>query len=293
MPIVYYGGVEGSCKSVMMGRDLYIHHKMAGPGKVFAFPGFDVFDGRGTKISRLINPFEMFTELMEMNGVAVGIDEVQNFMNHHNWWNKIIDILTYGIAAQRRKRSLAILMTGPIFEWLPKDLQRMVHEVVHMEDRHWKYKSIPRGEQAIVTREDRRGALSGQPNTRTRPRIFNAKKYWHHIDTYAPIDVMHQFEKVNIVSGETFIKDGQVLTEEEIAQMEWKKKTIMGRYGDKIKESIDNMRKQNITSFPKREMWDMVRGIVGIPTLSKKRIGEFLGELGVWLPNRGDSYMLE
>lgn len=293
MPIVYYEGVEGSGKSVMMGRDLYIHHQLVGPGKVFAFPGFDVFDEKQRKISQLINPFEMFTQMMEMYNVAIGIDEVQNFINHHNWWNKIIDILTYGIAAQRRKRSLAILMTGPIFEWLPKDFQRMVHEVVHMQDRHWKVKAIPRGEQSIIWREDKRGALSGDIGRRTRPQIFHTKRYWQHIDTWAPIDVMHQFEQFQVVQKKTFVEDGRVLTEEEVAQMEWRKKTIMERFGTKIQQAIEDLRSQNITSFPKQQMWDMVRDITGMPDLSKRKIGEFLSSNGVWLPNRGEHYIIE
>lgn len=288
--IVYYGGPEGSCKSVMMGRDCYIHHRLG--GQIHAFPGFEVFNKAGTVISKLLNPFEMYTTVMQLNGVVIAIDEIQNFINHHNWWNKIIDILTYGIAAQRRKRNLAILATGPIFNWLPSDFRMMFHEVVHMKDRHWEMKKIPRGEQAIIYREDRRGVLSGQIGKTTRPTIFKAKKYWQHIDTYAPIDVMHQFERVEIRSGRTVIQDGRVLTPEEVAILDYEDRTQRSRYGSLIKDLIEDLKKQNIFSFPKQQLWDMVRDITG-QDLKPKAIGQLLSQCGVWLPQKAENYIFE
>ena len=288
--IVYYGGPEGSCKTVMMGRECYIHHRMG--GDIYAFPGFEVKNKNGKVISHLLNPFEVYTTVMELNGVVIAIDEIQNFINHHNWWNKIIDILTYGIAAQRRKRNLVILATGPIFDWLPHDLKMMFHEVVHMADRHWQVKSIPRGYQAVIIREDRRGVLSGQIGYRTHPKIFHAKKWWPHVDTYAPVDVMHQFERVEVRAGRTVMKDGRVLSAEEVAQLDYESRTQFGRFGNKVKDLIDDLKQQGITSFPKHQMYEMVRDITG-EHLTKRAIGQLIGQFGVWLPNRADYYVLD
>ncbi len=211
MPIAYYSGPEGACKTVMMGRDCLYHHQCG--GKVFAFPGFKVLNNRGKEISELLMPEEWIVLLNESDtNYVVAIDEIPNFINHHKWNSSFVDLITYGAAAQRRKRSLVILATGPIFEWLPPDLRYMFHEIIRMEDRHWKLKFIPRGEQAVFTREDRRGVLSGQIGRRTRPKVFYAKRYWKNIETYSIIDPRWQLSRYKFDRRQVYIDaEGNIL----------------------------------------------------------------------------------
>ena len=218
MPIAYYSGPEGACKSVMMGRDCLYHHNCG--GHVYAFPGFEVMDNKGTVISELLLPEEWVKLLNEAeSSYVVAIDEIPNFLNHHKWNSDFVDLITYGAAAQRRKRSLVILATGPIFDWLPRDLKTMFHEVINMEDRHWKVKTIPRGEQAVFTREDRRGVLSGQIGRRTRPKVFYAKRYWRNIETYSIVDPRWQLNKIKFDKRKVNLDaDGNVINPEFIGE---------------------------------------------------------------------------
>lgn len=214
MPIVYYGGVEGSGKTTLMTRDLKYHHYCG--GRVFAFPGYQLLNDRGKEVSELLYPHQWIKLLREeVYDYAVAIDEVQNFLNKHNWYDDIVDLLSYGAAAQRRKRRFAICVTGPIFDWLPKDLKDMFHEVIEMQDRHWKTKSIPRGEQFLVVREDRRGMLSGKVGTKTFPRIFHGKKYRKNFNSYSIIDPEWQLRKFNIRRNSIQVDaDGNEIIEE-------------------------------------------------------------------------------
>lgn len=214
MPIAYYSGPEGACKSVMMGRDCLYHHSCG--GKVFSFPGFEVMNNRGKVISELLMPEEWILLLNEdESNYVVAIDEITNFINHHKWNSSFVDLITYGAAAQRRKRSMVILATGPIFEWLPPDLRYMFHEIIRMEDRHWKLKYIPVGEQAAFTREDRRGVLSGRIGRRTRPKLFYAKKYWKNINTYSIVDPRYQLSRYQFDRREVFVDaDGNIVSQE-------------------------------------------------------------------------------
>lgn len=197
MPLVYIDGVEGAGKTTLMTRELRYHHLCG--GKIFALPGYELLNNRGRVVSEQLMPEEWIKLLKEnIFDYAVAIDEIQNFLNKHNWQDKIVDLLAYGAAAQRRKRRFAIIATGPIFDWLPRDLREMFHEVVHMKDRHWKIKDIPRGEQFIVTREDRRGMLSGTPGTRARSQIFNGMKYRKFFNSFSIVDPDYQLRKVNI-----------------------------------------------------------------------------------------------
>ncbi len=301
MPIAYYSGPEGSGKSVMMGRDCLYHHSCG--GKVYAFPGFEVMNNRGRVISLLLMPEEWMNLLVqEEANYAVAIDEIANFLNHHKWFDQIVDLITYGAAAQRRKRSMVILATGPIFEWLPKDLSYMFHEVIRLEDRHWKIKSIPRGEQAIFTREDRRGVLSGDIGRMTHPEIFKARKYWKNINTYSLVDPRYQLNKVRFQRKEIMVgTDGKVIEPDAGAVPVVNTEAIerlANQYngGDNAREVIarivDTLKKKGIQIIPKQAIKDMVAS-QGL-TISPFKMGSILREHNLYYKSRpgpqGDAY---
>lgn len=210
--IRYYGGVEGSGKSCMMTRDLY-RHALYG-GRILTFPGYEVY-GRTKKqvISETIFPeqlLELITgdrstiDVIRNQRIAVGVDEVSNFFDHHTWYNKINDVLK-AILQQRRKLQIAFLMTGPIYEELPPDIRRMIHEVIHCCDGHTLKRDIPRGQTCIYYKQDMRGLLSHPNYHYTRKMKFRMIPWQRHFDTYAAISPLNQFVKVRFQNREVIV----------------------------------------------------------------------------------------
>ncbi len=201
--INYFGGPEGGGKTALMTRYCRIHHLLG--GEIWAFPGYEHKNNRGRVVSQLVLPEDVMKLLDDMFYIVFVIDEIQNFMNHHSWQSKIVDILAYGAAAQRRKRQFVILATGPQFKWLPPDLRMMFHIIFNCEDRHWKDHSLPRGEQIKFTETDMRGVLSGKEGTTIPPRIFRPKPYFKFFDTFSLVDPKYQHLKLNIKKDEVFV----------------------------------------------------------------------------------------
>lgn len=212
--IRYYAGVEGSGKSCMMTRDLFRHAESG--GRVLTFPGYELY-GKSKKnvISDPILPeqlLELITgereevDIIREQRIAVGIDEVPNFFNHHTWYFKINDILT-SILQQRRKLGVAICMTGPIFEELPADTRRMIHEVIHCMDAHTVNHDISRGQTCIYYKEDKRGLLSYPGMRFSRKMKFRMDKWKKHYDTYAAISPLNQYVKVKFQNKEVVVDD--------------------------------------------------------------------------------------
>lgn len=197
MPIRYYEGVEGSGKSVMMTRDLKLHHDSG--GIVAAFPGYELYDGNGKTISELLLPehWVNLPDSLRKKKLAIGIDEVTNWFNNHVWYNKICDMMG-SLMAQRRKFELAILMTGPIMNRLPPVIREMVHECVHCQDRHTLNHSYPRGHYTVYYKEDLRGLLSNPKRRVSKKKIFYTKPWWPFYDTYKATDTMNQYINVKV-----------------------------------------------------------------------------------------------
>lgn len=190
--IRYYEGIEGSGKSTMLTRDLY-YHALYG-GRILTFPGYELFgENRKHVLSEVIFPEQLYELLasddvkdIRQQKIAVAMDEVLNFFNHHNWQNKIVDIL-YMVMAQRRKLAMSINMTGPEFENLPADIRGMVHEIIHVTDMHQVIRVIPRGVKSIYYKEDRRGMFSSPQARYSKRRVFPLADWFRHFDTYAAV----------------------------------------------------------------------------------------------------------
>lgn len=186
----YFGGPEGGGKSALMtyySRKHYLLH-----GEVWAFPGYELKNNTGKVVSKLIYPEEIMSNIENLQFVMLDIDEITNFINHHAWQSKLADLLAYGVAAQRRKLNMVINATGPQIGWLPPDLRMMFHLVFNCRDKHWRDKSIPRGEQIAFSITDNRGILSGYPGFTTKERTFWPKEYFKYWDTLAIIDPKYQ-----------------------------------------------------------------------------------------------------
>ena len=288
MPIVYYGGVEGSGKTMMMTRDLWYHHRCG--GKIYAFPGYELLNTKGNVVSKLLMPEQVINLMVsEEVGYAIAIDEITNFMNKHHWQDQIVDLFTFGVAAQRRKKSMAILATGPIFEDAPKVLRNMFHEVVHLEDWHWKNRAIPPGVQSRFYRQDMRGMLSGQIGKCTRPRLFNTKRYWKHANTFSPVDPRYQLRRVRVLRKETLVdEDGNIIeSPENTAAMveEYGKKLVprdinsKGVLIPKIFRVICDLVQEGYQTMSLSELGQKIRSETGIRSTDNIIAREYLQDL--------------
>lgn len=257
--IAYFGGPEGGGKTALMTKFCRIHH-LAG-GVIWAFPGYEHKNSRGRVVSDLILPEQVMGRLDDMQYIVIVIDEIQNFMQHHKWYSNLTDIMAYGAAAQRRKRQFVILATGPIFDWVPKDLRMMFHIVFECRDRHWREKYIPRGQQILFTIEDKRGVLSGYPGMKTREKRFFPKDVFPYYDTFSLVDPKYQFLKMNIQRDEVFLdSDGNVIssgsgdfshiTGQFAGRSVLNKEAIMGYLAGKFRE----MNNQGIDRFDLEQM---------------------------------------
>lgn len=280
MPIVGITGPEGAGKSLMMAREATIHHRMG--GKVFCFPGFEVMNNRGRVISELLKPEDWVTLPPELHNILICIDEVTNFFSNHTWYNRMNDIFAAGVLAQRRKRSLCVIYTGPFFEWLPNRIRDLTHEVIRCRDYYWKARNfkpyIKRGEEIIFSREDHRGVLSGEIGKMTRQKIFLGKPYWKNYNTEAVVGLTYQYDRVKMKGRDIVIgTDGKVVSNYETgdtigADIE---RLITESNTDKVREAIRGvvqyLKDKGIRRFPAESIKELVAA-QGL-NISMKKIG--------------------
>lgn len=223
--ITFYEGMEGSGKSCMMTKDLYLHHITTG-GEIWAFPGYELYGYIGEvkkenrfTISQTMQPEQIIQLVCDENNyndirkrkVVLAIDEVGNSINHHNWYRRITDIMR-AIFDQRRKLGMSIAMTGPELMILPPDLERMVHQVVRLVDVHNVNHSLPREVCALVHHQDLRGMLS-TPGHRFSYKYRFYYKHWHpYYNTYQVVSATSQFDKYEIVGRHLkVLPDGRIV----------------------------------------------------------------------------------
>jgi len=205
--IRYYEGVEGAGKTCLMTKDLY-RHKSYG-GRVLAFPGYELY-GRTKKqvLSELILPEQIYslinvndTSVIRDQHIVIAIDEITNFISHHNWWNNICDIVNT-VLQERRKLGVAVLATGPEYKFLPSDIRYMFHEIVHCTNAHSFNREIPSELACIFYKEDRRGMLSPPWHRFTNKKKFLMSKWHKHYNTYSAVgynqNIKMSFEKREI-----------------------------------------------------------------------------------------------
>lgn len=299
MPIRYYEGIEGSGKTAMMTRDSLRHYRSG--GKVLSFPGYDLKEDNGEIISRTLLPEEWLTlpDSLKHQHILIDIDEVTNWFNNLNWFNKMC-LMMAGLMGQRRKFEVGIAMTGPHFSRLPPVLREMVHEIVHCQDHHARNHDMPVGERCIYYKEDLRGMLSERwPKVRfTRRKVFYTKPYWNNYDTYQAVDMINQFIKVRFKAKEITIgADGKIIQSPVISSGD---PEVIEKY-IKEEDTSRNLIYQSAINFLNTMIKD--KGIVRLPRdivwqyfkvednkAIKDVIGSIFKSLGVKVSNRDKSY---
>jgi len=194
--ITYIGGPEGAGKTALMTRFCRLHHLLG--GEIWAFPGYELMNLNNRVVSKLITPDQVMSKVDELTYILLVIDEIQNFMNHHAWQNPLIDVLTYGAFAQRRKRNFAVIATGPDFNHLPPDFKGRFHVNINCRDAHWANHDIPRGEKIEFVMIDLLGVLTGRPYTWGKPKTFFPKDFFKFYDTFSLVDPKYQHIRIQI-----------------------------------------------------------------------------------------------
>ncbi len=271
----------------------------------FCIPGFELYgDNKKQVLSETILPEEILTLLqgdtkaLRKQRLAIAIDEISNFMNHHNWWNKINDIM-YAISAQRRKLGVAMLMTGPLYYKLPPDMRDMIHEIVHCQDNHVLNHSLPRGLQCLYHKEDRRGLLSNPRHPFSKRKIFMMKPWYKHYDTFAAVDALNQFIKIKFKGREVTVgADGKILSsgfENEFNPSKFD--DIVQRY--QVKEDPQVSKVRQVITFLKNKGIEQVGNevlcaMIHIPhTMGRNGIGSILKSFGARYDLKKKIYILE
>lgn len=262
--ISYFGGPEGAGKSALMTRYARIHHLMG--GHIWAFPGYELKNQRGRVISRLVMPEEVMSLVDDMQYIVLLIDEIQNFINHHYWQSKLADVLTYGAAAQRRKRQFVLLATGPQFNWLPPDLRGMFHVVFHCRDMRWRDKTLPRGERIAFVEQDMRGVLSGWPGSALPERIFWPSKYFQFYDTFSLVDPKYQNLRIKVKKDEVIVdSQGRVLDGDRYQTDPETMNRLIAQYSEQqedkltiqVNEVFRNFESKGLESIDSSLLWDI------------------------------------
>ncbi len=308
--IRYYGGYEGSGKTCMMTRDLYMHAKSG--GEVWSFPGYELFGfvkagdrNKKVTISQAMTPEDILqlietgrdTKDIRSRRIAITIDEVDSFFNHHTWYNKMNDILNT-VQKERRKLGIAIMMTGPMIETLPPDVRNMVHEYIRCQDKHRINKKIPRGSVCQYQKWDRHGMFSNPRYPFSKRMCFNMKPWYKHYDTYSAVDAMGQFVKLKFKGREVIVgPDGKpILVPNEMNEAAMQK--IAERYKqqqnsnplfDRVKDVCMHLVEDMGVDFATAD--DIVASLPGVNKRGPNSIGTVLKPYKKWT-NHGYGYDL-
>ncbi len=204
-----YVGTEGSGKSLVM---TYFGTKMVKAGmKVYAFPGYELKDKLGNTISEVIKP-EDWVDLPDwLNNVAILIDEIQNWFPIENFSSVMVRLFKF-MAAQRRKRNLVILYTVQNWGWIPPAIRQLTHTLVFCRDMYFGHQydaePIPRGQTIMTRRMDVKGFYTGKEGWLGRTQFLNhADRIWPFYNSFAVVDLMESFVKVNIKRREIDVGD--------------------------------------------------------------------------------------
>lgn len=280
--INYFAGPEGAGKTALMTYYCREHHLKG--GEVWAFPGYELKNLRGRVVSKMILPHEVMGKIDELHGKFLVIDEIQVFMNHHYWQNQLVDILTYGALAQRRKRQFVLMATGPFFRELPPGLRNMFHIVYNCQDKHWKNHDIPRGQKIKFTMTDMRGILSGRPYSSTRPKVFRPADYFRYYDTFSLTDPKYLSVRMKIVKEEMRVDaEGNIIEP---------KKDLTATLALNIEEFLE--KNNNPDEFEKASLYSYIRHSIGklLDNAEMIAIGRIMPQLGYKSIKKGQVFAL-
>lgn len=198
--IVGITGPEGGGKTLFMTYLGLLHHAYG--GKLLAFPGYELTDGKGKVLSERLDIDQWVTMPPELRDVLICIDEIQNYFNSLRHM-AVMSYLFASLAAQRRHRNIGIIYTVQDWGWLDNRIRWLTHVLAICRDLWWspwgKEEKIGRGELIGVTFWDVKGFYTGKPWTQGAPYLLkNAKAFWPCYESYADVDTWSGLTKVEL-----------------------------------------------------------------------------------------------
>lgn len=190
-------GPEGGGKTLLMTYFGLLHR--ARGGRVLAFPGYEITNGNGEKLSEPLDIDQWITMPPELRDVLICIDEVQNFFNSRRHMS-VLNYLFASLAAQRRHRDIGVIYTVQDWGWLDDRIRWLTHVLIVCSDLYWspwgKEQGVKRGELISASFFDVKGFFTGRPWTPGPQFLLRAKDIWKCYDSYADVDTWTGLTKV-------------------------------------------------------------------------------------------------
>lgn len=246
--ITVIDGIEGSGKTTVMTYENIKFVKRG--GKLYTFPGYDVFDDNHRKVSQQL-ALEELVELFvtgKLENARLSIDEMENWLDSYESQSQIGKILV-SIAQQRRKRNLSMIGTiNPDWQWLPKRYKAIAQILMHCEDMYFVlHGAVPEGELFRITEYDLKGMKTGKLGRRLRPRNFPGKALRPYFDSFGTVDIIEKYTKVRVKKREIEVdfNGNQIEGETQIDKWAWLDSKV-----NEIKErNIDKLQKWQLLSL--------------------------------------------
>lgn len=261
--ITIIDGIEGSGKTTLMTAHNISFVRRG--GKLYTFPGYDVFDSNHRKVSQQIaleELVEMFVQ-ERLENARLSIDEMENWLDSYESQSQVGKILV-AIAQQRRKKNLSMIGTiNPDWNWLPRRFKGIAQVLIHCDDMHFITKGgVPEGEMFKVTTYDLKGMITGKIGKRLRPKLFYGKRYRPFFDTYSTVSIMEKYTKVHInkrvievdFNGES---DGEFnLNDDAIEQYAGNYQKV--NLGAVVNHIFNKLKEGNVSMIPKKDLRNLV-----------------------------------
>lgn len=296
MPIRFYEGIEGSGKTCMLTKDLALHYKSG--GAILAAPGYTIFNPKNKKpicqtlkLEQLVN----FHETIGHKRAIIVFDEVSNWFNNHTWQNKLCDLIG-AFCQQRRKLQAGIYMTGHDYEELPLRVKTKVHELIHCEDKHRRYRALKRGLYCSYYHQDMRGGFCHPGRPFSRRRTFFMSPWFDWYDTFEVTNFINQFTRFEFAKKVVKIDEfGNVINPNDYGESDVES---LREYIKQQKETVDPLIKavqrffqelNGVTKIPR----DVVYKYFKSETKAQKdKIGRILHTMGVKSADSTKDYIL-
>jgi hypothetical protein len=178
-------------------------------GRLLAFPGYEITDGKGGKVlSEPVDIDSWFSLPPDFRDLIIAVDEIQNFFNSLKHMT-VLNYLFSALMAQRRHRNLGLFYTVQEWGWLDNRIRWLTHILVTCNDLYhtpWgKEEGIKRGELTSATFWDCKGFITGHPWECIGQYMLRGTELHGCFDSYCDVDMFAGMTKVVIKKPQTTI----------------------------------------------------------------------------------------
>ena len=147
----------------------------------------------------------------ELQDAMIAIDEIQNFFDAQRFASTMNKLFGY-LAAQRRKRSLAIVYTVQNWRWVDNRIRWLTHILGICYDLYWspwgKEEKLGRGNMMRLGLWDLKGFFTGREQQPLGEVLLKTKELWPCFDSYGVVSIWDGFSRVKVNRPEMEINFG-------------------------------------------------------------------------------------